>query len=57
MTNLENAYVAAFNEAIQMLEMMEDLEIRSALKQSAWDNGIEEVQSYVEWAEKILFAQ
>ena len=53
---ISNAYVTAYREALEMLEMMHDLEIRSALKQSAWDNGIEEVQSYVEWAEKVLLA-
>ncbi len=53
---ISNAYVTAYNEALEMLEMMQDLEIRSALKQAAWDNGIEDVQAFVEWSETLLLA-
>lgn len=56
MQNIQIVYPQALNEAIEMLEMCEDLEIRSALKQSAWDNKIENVAQFVKWAEDVMFA-
>jgi hypothetical protein len=52
-------YSRAFEFAIQMLESCEGLEIRSALKQAAFDAGIaegEDMKNFVLWAEDELFA-
>ena len=56
MQNIQIVYPRALDEAVEMLEMMDDLEIRSALKQAAWDNKIENVSQFVKWAESVMFA-
>lgn len=48
----------AYNEAIELLQMCDGLEPRSALKQCASDNNIEEgqeLQAFVLWAESKLY--
>lgn len=52
-------YSRAFEFAIQMLQEYEGLDIRSALKQAAFDEGIaegEDMKNFVLWAEDELFA-
>lgn len=56
---MPQSYVPAYNQAWKMLCDFPDLEIRSALKQGASDNGIaegEEMAKFVVWAERILLA-
>lgn len=48
----------AFNTAVEMLQDCEGLEIRSALKQAATDNGIQEgspLEAFVKLSEDKLF--
>jgi hypothetical protein len=54
----DGRFSQAFDEALTLLDMFEDLEPRSALKQCASDNNIsegDELQSFVFWAEKKLY--
>lgn len=53
-------YTKAFENACMMLQEFEGLEIRSALKQAAFDEGIKEgtdMGAFVEWAENELFGE
>lgn len=53
-----NKYSKAFEIACEMLREFEGLEIRSALKQAAFDEGIKEgveMKAFVEWSEEKLF--
>ena len=56
MQNIQIVYPRALDEAVEMLQIVEDLEVRSALKQAAWDNKIENVAQFVKWAESVMFA-
>lgn len=52
---LIDTYRVALQNAIAALEMFEELEIRSALKQAASDQGIDygdDMSKFVDWAEK-----
>ena len=56
MTNKK--YENALSNAYDLLNMFDDLEPRSALKQCASDNGItegSELQSFVFWAEEQIY--
>ena len=56
MTNKK--YENALSNAYDLLNMLDDLEPRSALKQCASDNGItegSELQSFVFWAEEQMY--
>ena len=56
MTNKK--YKNALSNAYELMDMCEDLEPRSALKQCTSDNGItegSELQSFVFWAEKQMY--
>jgi hypothetical protein len=51
-------YKKALNEALDMLDMCDELEPRSALKQAANDCGIEygdTMEDFVLWAEERLY--
>ena len=51
-------YGKTLQDALDLLNICEGLEIRSALKQCAIDNGIEEgepLKQFVQWAEDKLF--
>jgi|TARA_A100001388_G_scaffold242091_1_gene198707 hypothetical protein len=53
-------FTKAFSDAIAMLEMLEDLEPRSALKQCASDSGIsegKELEAFVLWAESKMYSE
>jgi hypothetical protein len=55
MTDHRANYEPALFRALQMLEMSDDLEITSALKQAASDEGIpygDEMGKFVAWANK-----
>lgn len=55
MTDHRANYEPTLFRALQMLEMSDDLEITSALKQAASDEGIpygDEMKAFVEWANK-----
>ena len=56
MMNIQIVYPRALDEAVELLEKIDDLEVRSALKQAAWDNKIENVSQFVKWAESVMFA-
>lgn len=52
-SEIPSSYISAYNEALEMMNMFEDLEPTSALKQAAWSNGIpegDELQKFVHWA-------
>ena len=56
MTNKQ--YENALSNAYDLLNMFDDLEPRSALKQCASDNGItegSELQSFIFWAEEQIY--
>jgi len=56
MTNKQ--YENALSNAYDLLNMFDDLEPRSALKQCASDNGITEsgeLQSFIFWAEEQIY--
>tara|TARA_R100000353_G_scaffold4395_2_gene6515 strand:+ start:947 stop:1141 length:195 start_codon:yes stop_codon:yes gene_type:complete len=58
--DFNNVYHKAFIEALEMLDMSEGLEPRSALKQSASNYGIsegEDLGKFVKWAEKQLYGE
>lgn len=58
MTKIDT-FTKAFHGAIAMLEMFEDLEPRSALKQSASDHGIsygKDMEEFVLWAESKMYS-
>jgi len=51
-------YENALSNAYDLLNMFDDLEPRSALKQCASDNGItegSELQSFIFWAEEQIY--
>ena len=54
---LMTKYERALEDALIYMDKMEGLELKSALKQSASDNGIsygEEMGSFIDWAMKEL---
>lgn len=57
---MEDKFIKALSDAVVMLEMHEDLEPRSALKQCASDNGISEgveLEAFVLWAESKMYSE
>jgi|TARA_Y100000033_G_scaffold14975_1_gene13879 hypothetical protein len=58
--DFNNVYHRAFIEALELIEMSEDLEHRSALKQAASYYGIaegEDLGKFVKWAEKYMYGE
>lgn len=50
---MEYVYYTALNQAIELMDMCDDLEFTSALKQCASHNGVEygePMQKFVTWA-------
>ena len=53
-------YETSLMQACELLDMFEDLEPRSALKQCAGDNGIADsadMQAFVIWAEEQMYGE
>lgn len=57
---MEEKFIKALSDAVYILEMHDNLEPRSALKQCASDNGISEgveLEAFVLWAESKMYSE